>query len=169
MVRLFRGAGNGRGRHIGRPPFMNRPMRPMRPIGFEQEIPPFARTMGRGRLLRPGPPRPHLPPPPRMGPGPLPHRPMPPHPADLRPHHRPPLGLRPGILPPMLPPRPMIPTGPLLRRPMRPGPGALVRGRGGVVQRGFGPKRLGSSTNGRTKKAQKRKEKTEVRLIAMLS
>lgn len=204
MVRLFRGAVRGRGRHIGRPPFMNRPMRPMRPDCFEQEIPPYARAMGRGRLLRPGPPRPPLPPPPRMRPGLLPLRPpmpprptemrphpadmrphpadmrphpadmrphpadMRPHPAEMHPHPRPPLGLRPGIMPPMLPPRHMIPPGPLLRRPMRSGPGPIIRGRGRMVQRGVGPKRLGASANGRLKKPQKRKEKTEVRLSLLI-
>uniref|UniRef100_A0A1B6KI88 Uncharacterized protein n=1 Tax=Graphocephala atropunctata TaxID=36148 RepID=A0A1B6KI88_9HEMI len=169
MVRLFRGGRGGRGGP--RPPFsFPRHIRPP-PRDFEPEfILPYGAP--RGRLLRgnirPRPPHPHLPPPlsPRMAPPPPPRPlPHPPHfplshrelhmsgPIPRRPH---PMS-RPGIPPPM---HPLPPGPPPLRRPLRPGP-PFVRGRGGPARRGIGVKRLGTSANGRNKKAPKRKEKKE--------
>lgn len=146
-----------------RPPVMPRhmPIRPMSPLGLPPfPRPPMMRGAPRGRLLRPSPPRPphhHIgPPPPPLGV--LPHpprhfRPLSPPPPPHHPLHFP----RPMPLPPLprrMPPGPPHPPPPFPRPPLRGKFRGGLRGRGGV-------KRVGT-TNGRAKKIQKRKEKTEV-------
>lgn len=162
MVRLNRG-GRGRGRPFPRPPVMPRhmPIRPMSPLPpFAR--PPMMRGAPRGRLLRHSAPHQHIrPPPPLLGVPPHPPRLFrpPPPPPPPPPHHplhsgRPmPLPPHPMRLPPGLPP-PQPPPFPRLGLPLR------GKFRGGF-RGGRGVKRLGIA-NGRSKKIQKRKEKTEV-------